>query len=117
MRYAGDEFIVVLSDCSREAADAKRRELQARLGKIELVVRPGRVTRLAVSAGAAVFPHDGSTYEALLAEADQRMYRDKAVRRGEIPVARPSAPAEFLASDLFEPAAGEEKIVRLPEAS
>ena len=29
VRYAGDEFIVVVSDCSREAAEAKRRELQA----------------------------------------------------------------------------------------
>jgi hypothetical protein len=38
---------------------------------------------LAVSAGAAVFPHDGTTYETLLAEADHRMYRDKAARRGE----------------------------------
>ena len=58
--------------------------------------------RLAVSAGVAVFPHDGTTYEALLAEADQRMYRDKAARRGDIPVARPPAPAEFLAPELFE---------------
>ena len=83
VRYAGDEFIVVLGDCSREAAEAKRLELQERIGELQLVVRPGRVTRLAVSAGVAVFPHDGSTYETLLAEADQRMYRDKAVRRGE----------------------------------
>jgi diguanylate cyclase (GGDEF)-like protein/putative nucleotidyltransferase with HDIG domain len=117
VRYAGDEFIVVLSDCSREAAEIKRRELQARLSKIELVVRPGRVTRLAVSAGAAVFPHDGATYETLLAEADQRMYRDKTVRRGDISKGRPAAPAEFLAQGLFEPAAEEEKIVPLPEAS
>ena len=116
VRYAGDEFIVVLADCSREAAEAKRRELQARLCKIELVVRPGRVTRLAVSAGVAVFPHDGATYEALLAEADQRMYRDKAVRRGDIP-RRPSAPAEFLAPELFESSRDEEKVVPLPEAS
>ena len=117
VRYAGDEFIVVLGDCSREAAEAKRRELQARLCKIELMVRPGRVTRLAVSAGAAVFPHDGTTYETLLAEADARMYRDKAVRRGDIPVTSPAAPAEFLAPDLFEPAAGGPKVVPLPEAS
>ena len=36
---------------------------------------------LGVSAGAAVFPHDGATYEQLLADADHRMYRDKAKRK------------------------------------
>jgi diguanylate cyclase (GGDEF)-like protein/putative nucleotidyltransferase with HDIG domain len=115
VRYAGDEFIVVLGDCSREAAEAKRLELQARIGELRLVVRPGRVARLAVSAGVAVFPHDGSTYEALLAEADQRMYRDKAARRGSIR-ALPAAPAEFLAPELYESVA-EEKALPLSEAS
>jgi diguanylate cyclase (GGDEF)-like protein/putative nucleotidyltransferase with HDIG domain len=120
VRYAGDEFIVVLSDCSREAAEIKRRELQARLCEIELTVRPGRVTRLAVSAGVAVFPHDGVTYEALLAEADARMYRDKAVRRGDLPMAHRTAPTEFLSSpppDLFPAAPEEEETVPHPEAS
>ena len=118
VRYAGDEFIVVLSDCSREAAEAKRRELQVRLCKIELEVRPGRRTRLAVSAGVAVFPHDGATYEALLAEADARMYRDKSVRRGDLPAAHRRTPPEFLAPELFiEAAEDDEKIVPLPEAS
>jgi diguanylate cyclase (GGDEF)-like protein len=93
VRYAGDEFIVVLTGCSRELAEAKRRELQTRLAEIELVVRPGRVARLAVSAGAAVFPHDGETYETLLAEADQRMYRDKAARRGGLPALARRGPA------------------------
>ena len=81
VRYAGDEFIVVLADCSREAADAKRRELQQRVGKIDFEARSGKFIALGASAGAAVFPHDGATYEALLADADQRMYRDKAARR------------------------------------
>jgi diguanylate cyclase (GGDEF)-like protein/putative nucleotidyltransferase with HDIG domain len=81
VRYAGDEFIVVLGDCSREAAEAKRVELQQRVGEIEMDGRPGRKIRLGVSAGCSVFPHDGSTYEMLLADADQRMYRDKAARR------------------------------------
>ena len=85
VRYAGDEFIVVLTDCSREAAELKRSELQERIGQIELEVRTGKRLRLAASAGAAVFPHDGSNYETLLAEADHRMYRDKAVRRGHMP--------------------------------
>jgi diguanylate cyclase (GGDEF)-like protein/putative nucleotidyltransferase with HDIG domain len=107
VRYAGDEFIVVLSDCSRGAAEEKRQELQARLSQIDLVVRPGRTIKLGVSAGAAVFPHDGHTYEALLAEADHQMYRDKAARRDEIQVPRLRPPAEFLPRDGFQPASEE----------
>jgi diguanylate cyclase (GGDEF)-like protein/putative nucleotidyltransferase with HDIG domain len=105
VRYAGDEFIVVLTDCSREAAELKRVELQERIGQIEIEVRTGKRLRLAASAGAAVFPHDGSDYETLLAEADHRMYRDKAVRRGHMPSRRPVGP-EF-AEDFDTPAAAE----------
>ena len=43
--------------------------------------RPGRRVPLAISIGAAIFPHDGDTYEALLATADSRMYRDKTRRK------------------------------------
>jgi diguanylate cyclase (GGDEF)-like protein/putative nucleotidyltransferase with HDIG domain len=81
VRYAGDEFIVVISDCSRETAELKRGELQERISTIEVEVRPGVRMRLGTSAGAAVFPEDGTTYEALLAEADRRMYQDKSARR------------------------------------
>jgi diguanylate cyclase (GGDEF)-like protein/putative nucleotidyltransferase with HDIG domain len=81
VRYAGDEFIIVIADCDRDAVDAKRRELQARVAAIGFETRPGRPIQLAVSAGAAVFPEDGTTYEALLADADNQMYRDKAARR------------------------------------
>jgi predicted signal transduction protein with EAL and GGDEF domain len=34
-----------------------------------------------ISVGAAVFPHDGDSYESLLAKADSRMYRDKSQRK------------------------------------
>ena len=98
VRYAGDEFIVVLTDCSRETAELKRSELQERIGQIEIEVRTGKRLRLAASAGAAVFPHDGSNYETLLAEADHRMYRDKAVRRGQMPSRRAVGP-EFAAAE------------------
>jgi diguanylate cyclase (GGDEF)-like protein len=77
VRYAGDEFIVLLVDCSRELAEAKRLELQKLVTEIAFEVRPGRPLPLGASAGAAVYPDDGSSYESLLAVADQRMYRDK----------------------------------------
>ena len=101
VRYAGDEFIVVLTDCSREAADLKRVELQARIAEIEVDVRAGRRLRLGVSAGAAVFPHDGKTYEELLAAADHLMYRDKAVRRGS-PLGGAPALTRFTGADEFD---------------
>ena len=101
VRYAGDEFIVVLADCSREAAEAEAARAAGRASReIQLEVRAGKRLRLGASAGAAVFPHDGATYEALLADADHRMYRDKAARRGHVPVPRRSAGAEFLATGL-----------------
>src|SRR5262249_2583301 len=65
VRYAGDEFILVLGDCSREAADAKCLELQARIADIQIEVRAGRRLTLGASVGASVFPHDGTTYEQL----------------------------------------------------
>jgi diguanylate cyclase (GGDEF)-like protein len=102
VRYAGDEFIIVLAECSREVAEAKRLELQQTVGAIEIDVRAGKRVRLAASAGAAVFPHDGATYEALLAEADHRMYRDKSVRRGRFTVPRSTTPPEFVAADVFD---------------
>jgi GGDEF domain-containing protein len=43
--------------------------------------RRGVRLSLSISAGAARFPDDGRTFDALLAAADERMYRDKAGRR------------------------------------
>jgi diguanylate cyclase (GGDEF)-like protein/putative nucleotidyltransferase with HDIG domain len=102
VRYAGDEFIIVLAECSREVAEIKRLELQEKVSTIEIEVRAGKRVRLGASAGAAVFPHDGATYEALLAEGDHRMYRDKAVRRGRFTVPRATPPPEFVAADVYD---------------
>jgi len=80
-RYGGDEFIVLLSDCGIEDAEAKRIELQQVVDSLPFVVRGTQRVRLAASIGAAVFPRDGDTYEALLIVADQQMYRDKSQRK------------------------------------
>jgi diguanylate cyclase (GGDEF)-like protein len=86
VRYAGDEFIIVLSGCDAEEAERKRLSLQRAVDKLRFEARPGEILPLALSAGAAVYPHDGDTYEALLATADGRMYRNKTLRKkGESP--------------------------------
>ena len=84
VRYAGDEFIVVLAGCGAEEAEHKRLELQQAVDHLGFEARPGTTLGLSISAGAAVFPQDGDSYDALLATADSRMYLDKGSRkRGE----------------------------------
>jgi diguanylate cyclase (GGDEF)-like protein/putative nucleotidyltransferase with HDIG domain len=108
VRYAGDEFIVVLSGCGGDEAERKRLELQQAVDDVAFEPRPGKHLPLAISVGAAVFPHDGDSYETLLATADSRMYRDKTGRKrrgpGEggsgTPVAE-EKPASSAAADEF----------------
>jgi diguanylate cyclase (GGDEF)-like protein len=80
VRYAGDEFVVVLSDCGFDEAEDKRRELQQAVEEIAFEPQQGERLPLSISAGTAVFPLDGDTYEALLAEADRKMYVNKSRR-------------------------------------
>ena len=61
VRYAGDEFIVVLSGCGGEEAERKRLELQRAVDELQFEARPGKMLPLAISIGAAVFPHDGDS--------------------------------------------------------
>jgi diguanylate cyclase (GGDEF)-like protein/putative nucleotidyltransferase with HDIG domain len=81
VRYAGDEFIVVLAGCGFDEAENKRKELQDAISETVFEARPGTPVPLSISAGSAVFPHDGDSYESLLAKADSRMYRDKVARK------------------------------------
>jgi diguanylate cyclase (GGDEF)-like protein len=113
VRYAGDEFIVVLSGCSGEEAERKRLELQRAVDGLQFEARPGTLLPLAISIGAAVFPHDGDSYETLLATADSRMYRDKTRRKRAAAGAHPveehgrSTPPESLTEiDLKRAATG-----------
>ena len=80
-RFAGDEFVVVLWDCDREHEARRTRELQAAVAAYPFEPRPGVRLSLSISAGPARFPEDGTSFDELLAAADERMYRDKAGRR------------------------------------
>jgi len=103
IRYAGDEFIVVLPGCGPDEAESKRAELQRAVDNVEFEVRPDLHIPLLVSAGIAVFPADGTTYETLLAHADSRMYRDKSQRKAAR--ARVHGAAEAIAAEKNRAAA------------
>jgi diguanylate cyclase (GGDEF)-like protein/putative nucleotidyltransferase with HDIG domain len=113
VRYAGDEFIVVLSGCNADEADHKRQELQKSIDEVYFEARPGKRVALGISVGAAVFPQDGESYESLLAVADSRMYQDKAHRKrrgsrdtGRHEVRAATAFHELTETDIQRAAAG-----------
>jgi diguanylate cyclase (GGDEF)-like protein/putative nucleotidyltransferase with HDIG domain len=105
VRYAGDEFIAVLSGCGGAEAEQKRLELQRGVDAVDFEALSGRPLPLSISVGMAVFPQDGKSYEALLAAADQRMYQDKGERKARAgrPAGRGGAaqePAEPTETDV-----------------
>lgn len=82
-RYAGDEFVVALRGCDLSEALSKARELQDAVAAVHIDLGPSRRISLSISVGAAAFPADGQTWEALVAVADERMYSNKAQRKRE----------------------------------
>jgi diguanylate cyclase (GGDEF)-like protein/PAS domain S-box-containing protein len=70
-RYGGDEFVLVLPETESEAA----RQVAQRIS--EWLRNDGEEPSISVSAGAAIFPHDGKTIEELLAAADRALYCEK----------------------------------------
>jgi diguanylate cyclase (GGDEF)-like protein len=86
-RYGGEEFVVVLSDCSM--ADAVQKVEQIGMLVKQLEVRQGdqSVGRMALSAGVASLPEHGSTGPELLRAADEAMYAAKQAGRDRVMVA------------------------------
>ena len=74
-RMGGDEFVLVLPGQQPESVSGKVEQL------ISAVAEAGyetvRAACLGISVGVAYYPADGEDAEALLAVADQRMYREK----------------------------------------
>lgn len=75
-RYGGDEFVVMLAECGSDEVADRQAQLESALSKVSVEAGERRM-RVRASVGAAVFPHDGRTFEALLAAADRQMYRNK----------------------------------------
>jgi len=90
-RFAGDEFVVILWDCTPETEARRVMEIQSAVAAHPFEPRTGVRMALSISAGPARFADDGTTFEELLAAADERMYRDKAGRRSRNSVRNSSA--------------------------
>ena len=87
-RYAGDEFLVLISEIdSRPEAEQIRTEIERRLREPVPWLPPAEaaLVRTSASIGLAVFPDDGRDVESLIRFADQDMYRRKSAAHGRDP--------------------------------
>lgn len=76
-RLGGDEFVVLLrAPHSRESAQRVAWDIQAAV-QLPLPMGSGVVVHPSVSIGVAMFPEDGRTMEALMANADSAIYASK----------------------------------------
>ena len=84
-RYGGDEFVVVLPEAGAGAAALVSQRICDRLAN------DGETPRVTVSVGAAVFPRDGETIDALFNAADRGLYGMKGRSDGIHTLARIAA--------------------------
>jgi len=83
VRYAGDEFVVVLPETDRSDAAVVAGRIRAAVERYADSVRrhePG-FPHVGASVGIAVYPEDGQQPADLLARADSEMYAEKRLRR------------------------------------
>lgn len=82
-RYGGEEFAVMLPDCSKTQAQALAEDFRAQIAQAEIVLRREK-TAITVSIGIASFPSDAQIKEELVQKADQALYAAKQKGRNKV---------------------------------
>ncbi|NCU26990.1 sensor domain-containing diguanylate cyclase, partial [Candidatus Nomurabacteria bacterium] len=85
-RYGGEEFCVLLADCSKQKAEQLANEFRQRIAKERILLRR-QETNITVSIGVASFPHDAQGKDDLIHKADLALYQAKKKGRDRVCVA------------------------------
>lgn len=80
VRYGGEEFLIVLINCSQEAAFSQVEKWRVEFPKLDIEY-DGYVLRCAFSGGIACYPDDGLHADELIQKADAALYKAKAAGR------------------------------------
>jgi len=106
VRYAGDEFFVILPDTTNQKAVETVSRIKRAVRETVLDVGPARQVTLSASFGVATFPGDAKEADALIAVADRAMYADKNLNRQTALLAAGKTQAEQPPSGARTPAGG-----------
>jgi diguanylate cyclase (GGDEF)-like protein len=88
VRYGGEEFVVILPECSLQQAALRAEEIRTRLKEL-YVARPGELPGpVTASIGVAAFPVTTDQVDLLIKCADKALYQAKHEGRDRVVVAR-----------------------------
>jgi diguanylate cyclase (GGDEF)-like protein len=73
-RYGGDEFIIILPECSRKEATERAELMRSSISTSKVELQGRTVSPLTLSFGIAAMPADGLTRQGLIAAADAALY-------------------------------------------
>ncbi len=82
-RYGGEEFCVLMPECTKKEAAARANSFVELVEKKDIVLRREK-TSISVSAGVAWFPDDAKTREELIQKADTALYEAKKQGRNRV---------------------------------
>jgi len=77
VRYGGDEFVILMEDCSKQSALERAEAIRRRLAETSFLKEMGLCVKVTASFGLATYPHDASTKDELMRLADQCMFFSK----------------------------------------
>jgi len=93
-RYGGDEFVIIMPDAAAGEAEARLKAFQAALATLAITHDGRPLAPITASVGIAAAPADGTDRAALIAAADEAMYRAKQAGGHRICAAALSRPAD-----------------------
>jgi diguanylate cyclase (GGDEF)-like protein len=88
-RYGGEEFLLVLSDCSSKVLIERAEQIREGVKQLRLEHEQRPLGDITLSIGVALFPDHGRTLEGLFQAADAALYQAKRAGRDRIAVADP----------------------------
>ena len=97
-RYGGDEFVIILTETSLDAAKRRARQLREGIKTLTVPYRGQHLPPPTLSLGAALYPDHGTSAEELLRAADDALYKAKARGRDCLVVSGAGSDAKERAS-------------------
>ena len=85
-RYGGEEFCVLLPDCSKLKAVSVANDFRKKIEEREIILRRQK-THVTVSIGVAAFPKDAQGGDDLIFKADEALYKAKETGRNKVCIA------------------------------